>query len=181
MSQTPITIGGIPIPSHSGAFLAILAVHVAAALTAVVAGLVAMLTPKRPGRHPRFGSTYYWSLGVVSITMATLSGMRWREDYPLFILGTLSFAAATIARQAAPSRTVGRLRVHVVAMGLSYILLLTAFYVDNGKNLPLWRHLPTLTYWLLPVLVGAPLILRVLRRHPLIVAETPSHRTQRST
>ena len=27
-------------------------------------------------------------------------------------------------------------------MGASYILLLTAFYVDNGKNLPLWRELP---------------------------------------
>ena len=26
-------------------------------------------------------------------------------------------------------------------MGLSYILLLTAFYVDNGKSLPLWKDL----------------------------------------
>jgi len=27
-------------------------------------------------------------------------------------------------------------------MGLSYILMLTAFYVDNGKKLPVWRDLP---------------------------------------
>src|SRR5713226_5732494 len=33
-------------------------------------------------------------------------------------------------------------RFHIVGMGLSYVLLLTAFYVDNGKNLPLWNRLP---------------------------------------
>jgi hypothetical protein len=52
-------------------------------------------------------------------------------------------------------------------MGVSYILLLTAFYVDNGKNLPIWRDLPTLTYWLLPALLGIPVIWRTLLRHPL--------------
>jgi hypothetical protein len=41
--------------------------------------------------------------------------------------------------------------VHVNAMGLSYVLLLTAFYVDNGKNLPLWRRLPPIAYWVIPL------------------------------
>ena len=50
-------------------------------------------------------------------------------------------------------------------MSASYILLLTAFYVDNGKHLPLWRSLPHLTYWLLPSAIGAPLIARALARH----------------
>ncbi len=54
-------------------------------------------------------------------------------------------------------------------MGSSYILLLTAFYVDNGRNLPLWRSLPSLTYWLLPAAVGVPLIVRALLRHPLVL------------
>jgi hypothetical protein len=45
--------------------------------------------------------------------------------------------------------------------------LLTAFYVDNGKSLPLWRDLPSITYWLLPAAVGLPLILYALLRHPL--------------
>ena len=52
-------------------------------------------------------------------------------------------------------------------MGLSYILLVTAFYVDNGKNLPLWRDLPTIAYWLVPVAAGVPLLLHALLRHPL--------------
>ena len=43
-------------------------------------------------------------------------------------------------------------------MGASYILTLTAFYVDNGKNLPLSRELPQIAFWLLPGAIGAPLI-----------------------
>jgi hypothetical protein len=33
-------------------------------------------------------------------------------------------------------------------MGGSYIGMLIAFYVDNGKQLPLWDRLPTAAYWL---------------------------------
>ncbi len=50
-------------------------------------------------------------------------------------------------------------------MGGSYTVLLTAFYVDNGKNLPLWDRLSTAAYWLLPAAVAAPLIWRSVRRH----------------
>jgi hypothetical protein len=52
-------------------------------------------------------------------------------------------------------------------MGLSYILLLTAFYVDNGKNLPLWNKLPQIAFWGLPAAAGIPFIVRALLRHPL--------------
>jgi hypothetical protein len=53
-------------------------------------------------------------------------------------------------------------------MGSSYVLLLIAFYVDNGKQLPLWRDLPHFMYWLLPLAVGLPLILHAMLRHPLV-------------
>jgi hypothetical protein len=56
-------------------------------------------------------------------------------------------------------------------MGSSYILLLTAFYVDNGKNLPIWKALPQLAFWLLPSAVGLPIITYALMRHPLARAE----------
>jgi hypothetical protein len=52
-------------------------------------------------------------------------------------------------------------------MGTSYILLLVAFYVDNGKNLPLWKELPPIAYWLIPIMLGVPLVVRALLRHPL--------------
>jgi hypothetical protein len=50
-------------------------------------------------------------------------------------------------------------------MGLSHILQLTAFYVDNGKNLPLWRELPEWAFWVLPTTMGASIILHTLLRH----------------
>ena len=168
MTQQPIRIGGIPIPFHEPVFLAIVAVHVAAGVVCVLAGAVAMLSPKVAGRHPRFGTLYYWSLILVSVTMMILALERWAEDYHLFVLGCLSFAAAVLGRRAAPSREIGRVRVHVVGMGASYILLLTAFYVDNGPNLPIWSYLPTVAYWLLPIAVGAPLIARALHRNPVV-------------
>ena len=51
-------------------------------------------------------------------------------------------------------------------MGASYILMITAFYVDNGRNLPLWRELPQIAFWVLPALVGTPVILAALDREP---------------
>jgi hypothetical protein len=53
-------------------------------------------------------------------------------------------------------------------MGLSYVLMLVAFYVDNGKQLPLWKDLPRFTYWLVPLAAGIPLIVRALLRHSLV-------------
>ncbi|MGZ3352924.1 MAG: hypothetical protein ACXU89_28700, partial [Xanthobacteraceae bacterium] len=58
-------------------------------------------------------------------------------------------------------------RLHITGMGLSYVLMLIAFYVDNGKQLPLWKDLPDFTYWLVPLAVGVPLIVSALLRHPL--------------
>ena len=55
--------------------------------------------------------------------------------------------------------------VHIVGMGSSYILLLTAFYVDNGKNLPLWRDLPVWAYWIVPSVIGMPSICWALAKY----------------
>jgi hypothetical protein len=160
-------VAGIEIPSTSPIFLTIVGLHVLIGSISVVSGVVAMLSPKRAGRHPTFGSIYFWSLSLVVLSATILSAMRWKEDYHLFILGTLAFAAAICARQTVRRRGRHWARVHITGMGTSYILLLTAFYVDNGKSLPLWKELPSLAYWILPAAVGIPLIVRAVLRHPL--------------
>jgi len=99
--------------------------------------------------------------------------VRWAENYHLFLLGALSFTAATLARTALRQRWRNWVRLHIAAMGLSYILMLTAFYVDNGKNLPLWRELPQIAFWLLPAGLGIPLIVHTLLKHPLARREKP--------
>lgn len=50
----------------------------------------------------------------------------------------------------------GWVGLHLTGMSAFYILLLTAFYVDNGKHLPIWQRLPHLAYWLVSSAVGLP-------------------------
>ncbi|HEY8120452.1 MAG TPA: DUF2306 domain-containing protein [Myxococcota bacterium] len=159
-----MVILGLPIPSSSPLFLITLAAHVVAGLLCVIAGGVAMLSPKRVGRHPSAGAIYYWSLVVVFASMMVLSVMRWPHDIHLVILGMLSLVAGFIGRAARRQLWVGWTRIHITGMALSYILLLTAFYVDNGPNLPVWRHFPALAYWLAPSLAGLPILAWALVR-----------------
>jgi hypothetical protein len=60
-------------------------------------------------------------------------------------------------------------------MSASYILLLTAFYVDNGQHLPVRQRLPHLAYWLVPSAVGLPLVARALARHRGLAPYRPTH------
>jgi hypothetical protein len=168
MTDDGIVAGGIPIPSSAPTFLALVAIHVAAGLVSVVTGIVAMLAPKRPGRHPKAGTIYFWGLVAVGATMAVLAGMRWPLDNHLAVLGILSVASALTGRRARRHLWPYWARWHLFGMSTSYILMLTAFYVDNGPFLPFWRLLPPLALWLTPALVGFPIVLLVLRRHPLL-------------
>jgi hypothetical protein len=160
-------IAGIPIPSNSPIFLAAVGIHVLFGLACAITGMVAMLMVKGRGRHSDFGTIYYWCLSGVVVTALGLSIVRWSEDYHLAILAALSFGAAYLARCAIRHRWRNWPVLHLSAMGASYILLITAFYVDNGKNLPLWRELPQIAFWILPSAIGAPIIFYVKTRHPL--------------
>jgi hypothetical protein len=115
----------------------------------------------------------------VFASAAWLGALRWPQDAYLLVLGNLSFASATLGRPARPRlRRLRRRRwigVHLNGMSASYILLLTAFYVDNGKHLPVWKSLPHLTYWLLPSAVGLPLVARALARYHGLAARQPTH------
>jgi hypothetical protein len=167
MTEHSINIAGIEIPSSDPVFLAVVGVHIALGLACTITGLIAMLSVKRRGTHPSFGSIYFWCLGGVFVTAAALAAVRWAEDYHLFILGALAFLVASVGRLARRKRWDNWVRVHITGMGMSYVILLTAFYVDNGKILPLWRSLPSIAYWLVPAAVGIPLIIRALIWHPL--------------
>jgi lysylphosphatidylglycerol synthetase-like protein (DUF2156 family) len=167
MAAHTTVVAGLVIPSDSPFFLAGVAVHVLAGLTCVVAGAVAMLSRKGCGRHATFGILYDRSLTVVLATSAALAVVRWAEDYVLFLLAMLSFAAARLGRDAMRWRWPNAARLHLSGMGASYIVLLTAFYVDNGHSLPVWKNLPPIAYWTAPSLVGLPIMLWALFRHPL--------------
>lgn len=161
------TFFGLEIPAAGPVFYAALAIHIAAGLSCVVTGAVAALAKKRPGRHPRFGTVYYWGLAVVFASAGVMGAIRWAEDWYLVLIGALAFTAGTVGYLARRRRWRGWVYAHIPGMGLSYVALLTAFYVDNGPRLPLWNRLPDLAFWIGPSLIGVPLILVALarRRH----------------
>ena len=163
-------VAGLPIPSTSPVFLALVGLHVLAGLMCAIAGAAAIFSRKGRGRHARLGTIYFRALAVVFASASVLSAMRWPQDYDLFLLGGLAFALALIGRTAMRRRWPGWLRIHIAGMGSSYVVLLTAFYVDNGKNLPLWRQLPPLAFWLLPSALGLPIIAYALLNHPMVRA-----------
>jgi uncharacterized membrane protein len=161
-------VGGIEIPSTDPVFLAVvLAVHIPLGLACVVIGAIAMLNKKRRGRHSTCGTIYFWCLLALFGSATFLSLMRWAENYHWFILGAMSLACAWTGRSALRHRWRYWVRLHIAGMGLSYVLMLIAFYVDNGKQLPLWKDLPHFMYWLIPIVVGLPLIVRALPWPPL--------------
>jgi uncharacterized membrane protein len=155
-----IDIAGIGVPDAGPLFLTVLAVHVAAGLTCVVCGAVAALSRKGAARHRRFGRIYLWALGVVFTSMSVMSAIRWSHNDHLFVIGALAFALALagyLSRRRWP-------QVHIAGLGGSYVALLTGFYVDNGPHLPGWDRLPAWVFWVLPSLIGLPVIVRAIGR-----------------
>src|SRR6516164_8200008 len=156
-------IFGDHVASAAPLFLAFLVVHVLAGLTAVITGAIAALVRKGSPRHIRAGRWYYRAITAVFVTATVLAAMRWRQDYYLFIIGAVSFTAATTGylhrRRHRPGDT-----GHIAGMGIGYTAMVTAFYVDNGPHLPLWDRLPVLAFWLAPSVIATPLIARAVIR-----------------
>ena len=163
LTDAPIPL--LPAGEHlTTAFTVLLVVHILAGLTGVIVGAVAAVSRKRRGRHP----------GSAPSTTPGLGRFPYRDGDGRAALGggpppgragdgVLRRCVGRLCR--AQIRWTGWLGYHIVGMGLSYIVLLTAFYVDNGPRLPVWDHLPAITYWMLPSLIGVPVMIRAVRRY----------------
>jgi hypothetical protein len=165
---------GLPIPDAGPVFAIALAVHIACGLTAVIAGALAATAKKRRGRHPRAGHVYLWALGGIFTTATIMAAIRWPEDAHLLAIAVIAFGLGLYGYQARRRHRPGWPPHHAIGMGGSYIALFAGFYVDNGPFLPLWNQLPHWTYWLLPSLVGIPLIWRALHRFTPLTSNKPS-------
>src|SRR4029450_3204933 len=104
--------GRVELPTGLDAFSVALACHITAGLTAVIAGAVAATAPKRPGRHPRFGTVYYWAIVVVVATALVLAGLRWPDDTHLAAIGSVAGGAATLGWLPRPRRRARLWRAH---------------------------------------------------------------------
>jgi len=161
-------IFGIPL-----SFFIPLVVHAWAGLATGVLGIVTFCTPKRQERHPRLGTRYLWAYTLVFLTATVLSVQRWSVDAYLFGLATLGYGLALsgyavrrFRREPWIRRIFGKQWViaHIVGMIGSYVVLWTAFYVDNAHLIPLLNQVPPLTFWVLPTLIGLPFMVLSISR-----------------
>jgi hypothetical protein len=154
---------GLPIPDAGPVFAMALVIHILSGLTAVIAGALAATARKRPGRHPRTGRVYLWALGGVFAT-----AMIWRSSAgtktPTYSPSPWSRLASACTATAPADATAPGGQPTTPSAWAAPILPCSPFYVDNGPFPPLWDRLPHITYWLLPSLVGIPLVWLALRR-----------------
>jgi len=158
---------GIPVPSTDKVFLSFVVIHIVISIVAVISGVFAMFTEKTAASHKRRGTVYFWAMIFSFVTIVILSVMRWPHNIHLLTIGTLAIGSVLAGRNAARKHRGNWTRVHTACMGMSYVFLLTGFYVDNGKNLPFWRMFPQWVFYIFPAFFGIPLIIRALVRHPL--------------
>lgn len=167
MPQTLLEVAGIGMLFESSAFFPILGVHILVGLVCVVTGIVTIASEKRAGLHPRCGTIYHRGLAVLVTSGGFLAAAHWTDDRLLLVLRGVSFGASSLGRTARRRHWQTWVGTHIISMGCSFIAMLTAFCVEEGKSLPGLSGSPRLTYWFLPALVGTPFIVRALVRHRL--------------
>jgi len=165
--QEQTDLFGIPVPSTNKVFLTFVVIHIAISLVAAVSGALAMFSDKTSRQHRMRGATYYWSMVGAFVTILILSFMRWPHNFHLLTIGVFAFASAHIGRIQVKKKLKLWPRLHTMCMGTSYILLLTGFYVDNGKHLPFWKMFPDWFFYAFPAFAGLPIIMWSLKKHPL--------------
>lgn len=177
-------IDGLPL-----SFFLPLVVHALAALTTGVMGVLAFRAPKRRGRHYQWGKSYLWAYTVVFLTATMLSVQHLPADVYLLVLATLGYglalwgyAARRFRQEPIVKRIVGKRWVvaHIIGVIGSYVVLWTAFYVDNAHLIPGLKELPTLTFWVLPTLIALPFLVVTLSRFaPQTARHTQLDRTSK--
>jgi hypothetical protein len=161
-------IDGFPL-----SFFLPLVVHALAALTTGVTGVITFSRPKRSVLHPKWGVRYLWVYTVVFLTAIILSVQHWPTDAYLVVLATIGYGFALAGygtrrfrQKPMVRRMLGKqwIVAHIVGMIGSYVVLWTAFYVDNAHLIPGLQQLPTLTFWVLPSLIALPFLVVSLSR-----------------
>lgn len=133
----------------------LLAAHITAGTVGLLLGPLALAVPKRAGWHPLLGVAYQ---GAVAVLAATALGLVALAPGRLWWLGLIAVAtevAALAGWQARRRHAPGWVGRHIRFMCSSYVSFLTAALVVNWAS-PL--------AWVLPTLIGTPLINRAVRR-----------------
>lgn len=143
---------------------AILAVHMALGAIGLVLGAVALLARKQRGRHTRVGEAYHWVMLSVCVTATVIAVLDWQRLWWFVFIATGSYAFALLGYVAAKRRWPGWLRAHITGQSGSYIAMVTALLVVNWQRLTGEPGVNSPWAWLLPTVVGSPIIAWVQRQ-----------------
>ena len=139
-------------------FRTILALHIAAGLVGLVVGPVAMTAWKGSRLHARAGEAYHWVMLAVCVSATALALLDWTRLWWFLPIAAGSYAFALVGYVAAKRRWRGWLVAHVSGQGGSYIAMLTAVLVVNWRMLTGTPGRGSPWPWLLPTLLGSPII-----------------------
>ena len=148
----------------------VLTLHIVAGTGGLILGPAAMAVRKNR-LHARLGLAYQVLVAVLACTAIVLACFAPGRLWPLALIAMATEAAALAGWMVRRRGRPGWLPLHIGLMCGSYISFLTAFLVVNWSN-PL--------AWILPTVIGTPLIARTSARagraHPqeLAAAEQPS-------
>jgi hypothetical protein len=143
---------------------AILAVHIALGATGLVLGAIALLVRKHRGRHTRVGEAYHWIMLSVCVTATVIAVLDWQRLWWFVFIATGSYAFALLGYVAAKRRWPGWLRAHITGQGGSYIAMVTALLVVNWQRLTGEPGVNSPWAWMLPTVIGSPIIAWVQRQ-----------------
>ncbi|WP_078544443.1 DUF2306 domain-containing protein [Litchfieldia alkalitelluris] len=146
-------------------FYLLLILHIISGAICLLTGLVAAFKKKRKGVHTFTGEIYHWSYLIVFSTAVAMSIIKWDESAYLFYIAIFSYGLALTGYLAKKMRKRNWLGLHIGGMLGSYIGIVTATLVVNANNIPFISELPTLLIWVLPTIIGIPLIFRIGKRY----------------
>ena len=142
---------------------AVLIAHIAFGAAGLILGPLAMSARKCRGTHTKTGEAYHWVMLGVCLSAAALAALDWNRIWWFLPIATGSYAFALFGYVAAKRRWRGWLGAHVVGQGGSYTAMTTAILVVNWEALSGTRGVLSPWAWLLPTLIGTPIIAWVTR------------------
>ncbi|MFD2705916.1 DUF2306 domain-containing protein [Salibacterium lacus] len=137
--------------------------HIISGILCLIVGLAAAFAKKQHGWHTFLGELYHGSYVVVFVSAVVISIMHWQESAYLFFIALFSYGLALFGYRARKKRPLNWLSKHIGGMLGSYIGIVTAVLVVNINGIPIVNEWPALIFWLLPTVIGTPIIITVSR------------------
>lgn len=138
-----------------------LTLHIISGTLCLIIGLIAAFSKKQSGRHTFLGELYHGFYVIVFVSAVVTSVMHWHESAYLFFIALFSYSLALFGYLARKRHVRNWLPKHIGGMLGSYIGIVTAVLVVNISDIPIVNEWPALIFWLLPTVIGTPIIIAV--------------------